>query len=253
MREEGFVISGIDGIRGAYQDAGVARRYVEERFMTPLGALLHDRQSHVLRSVVSKHDAPDVLEIAPGPARLTGSTIDVAGRLTLLDASAEMLGEARRRLSLTAAPARCTLVRGDAFSLPFASRFDLVYSFRLIRHFGREDRLRLYREAARVLKPGGLLIFDAVNQRVYEPMQAGARDLEHYDASFQADVLRAELADVGFKVESLAGAQHRYAALYRLQVLLAPRSAKLARMAMNVVDGIGGGEPLEWIVTCRRV
>lgn len=246
------MISGIDGIRSAYQDAGIARRYVEERFMTPLGALLHDRQSQVLRSVVSAHDAPDVLEIAPGPARLTGSIIDVAGRLTLLDASAEMLGEARRRLSATTASTRCTLVRGDAFCLPFASRFDLVYSFRLIRHFGREDRLRLYREAARVLRPGGLLVFDAVNQCVYDPLHVGARDLQHYDASFDHDALRAELAGVGFEVESLAGAQHRYAALYRLQVLLAPRSAKLARLAMNVVDGVGGGEPLEWIVTCRR-
>ena len=70
------MISGVDGIRAAYQDAGVARRYVEERFRTPLGALLHDRQSQVLRSVIAAHAAPDVLEIAPGPARLTTSVID---------------------------------------------------------------------------------------------------------------------------------------------------------------------------------
>ena len=246
------MISGIDGIRSAYQDAGVARRYVEERFTTPLGALLHDRQSQVLRSVVAAHDAPDVLEIAPGPARLTGSVIDVAGRLTLLDASAEMLGEARRRLSTATVRTPYTFIRGDAFCLPFPSRFDLVYSFRLIRHFGLDDRLRLYREAARVLKPGGRLVFDAVNERVYEPMRARAEGLQHYDASLDKTALCAELASAGFEVESLAGAQHHYAALYRLQVLVAPRSATLARMAMNVLDR-AGGEPLEWIVTCRRV
>ena len=148
---------------------------------------------------------------------------------------------------------RCTLVRGDAFCLPFPSRFDLVYSFRLIRHFGAEDRLRLYREAARVLKPGGRLVFDAVNQRVYEPMRAIADGRQHYDASLDREALCAELAAAGFEVESLAGAQHRYATLHRLQVLVAPRSAKLARLAMNVVDRVGGGEPLEWIVICRRV
>jgi len=247
------MISGIDGIREAYQDEGVARRYVEERFTTPLGGLLHDRQSQVLRSVIAAQGAPDVLEIAPGPARLTTSVIDLAGQLTLMDASAEMLGEARRRLSSVAADTRCTLVRGDAFCLPFPSRFDLVYSFRLIRHFGAEDRLRLYREAARVLKPGGRLVFDAVNERVYEPMRKIADGGQHFDASLDRQALTAELASAGFEVESLEGVHHRYAALYRLQVLVAPRSAKLARMAMNVVDRVGGGEPLEWIVVCRRV
>jgi len=246
------MISGIDGIRAAYQDAGVARRYVEERFTTPLGALLHDRQSQVLRRVISAHASPDVLEIAPGPARLTTSVIDIAGQLTLLDASAEMLAEARSRLSGVTVDTNYTLVRGDAFCLPFPSRFDFVYSFRLIRHFGPDERLRLYREIARVLKPGGRLVFDAVNERVYEPMRAIADGKQHFDASLDREALCAELAAAGFEVESLEGVQHRYATLYQLQVLVAPRSAKLARLAMNVVDRVGGGEPLEWVVTCRR-
>ena len=247
------MISGADGIRAAYQDEGVARRYVDERFRTPLGALLHDRQSHVLRNAISAQAGSDVLEIAPGPARLTTGVVDVAGQLTLVDASAEMLGEARRRLASVDVGKRCTMVRGDAFCLPFPSRFDLVYSFRLIRHFGAEDRMRLYREIARVLKPGGRLVFDAVNERVYEPMRRIADGGDHYDASLDRQALRAELAAAGFEVESLNGAHHRYATLRRLQVLVAPRSTKLARLAMNVVDRFGGGEPLEWIVVCRRV
>lgn len=244
------MISGIDGIRAAYQDAGVARRYIEERFATPLGALLHDRQRHVLRRVIAAHASPDVLEIAPGPARLTTSVIDVTGQLTLLDASAEMLAEARHRLSAATSSPKYTLVRGDAFCLPFPSRFDLVYSFRLIRHFGTDERLKLYREIARVLKPGGQLVFDAVNQRVYDAMHADGR--HHYDASLDRKTLCAELSAAGLVVESLAGVQHRYPTLYQLQVLVAPRSARLARLAMNVVDR-SGGEPLEWVVTCRRV
>ena len=56
------------------------------------------------------------------------------------------------------------LVQADAFQLPFKTPFDLVYSFRLIRHFERPDRLRLYRQIAAVLRPGGRLVFDAVNE-----------------------------------------------------------------------------------------
>lgn len=246
------MISGADGIRTAYQDAEVARRYVEQRFTTPLGALLHEHQSRVLRSVLSAKAGSNVLEIAPGPARLTTGVIDLAGRLTLVDASAEMLGEARRRLSSSPANTPYTLIRGDAFCLPFPARFDLVYTFRLIRHFEAEDRLRLYREAARVLKPGGRLIFDAVNRRVYEPMRVIADGGQHYDASLDRAALCAELTTAGFEVESLEGTQHRYGLLHRLQVLVAPRSAKLARAAMNLVDRYGGGEPLEWVVVCRR-
>ena len=67
------MISGIEGIRAAYQDAGVARRYIEERFTTPLGSLLHDRQKQVLRNAIAAQPDADVLEIAPGPARLTTS------------------------------------------------------------------------------------------------------------------------------------------------------------------------------------
>ena len=54
------MITGVDGIRAAYQDEGVARRYVEERFTTPLGSLLHDRQCQVLRSVIAAHPAPEI-------------------------------------------------------------------------------------------------------------------------------------------------------------------------------------------------
>ena len=247
------MISGVDGIRAAYQDEGVARRYVDERFRTPLGALLHDRQSQVLRTAISAQAGSDVLEIAPGPARLTTGVIRCC-RAT--DARRRQCGNARRsqapslcgrcRHAIHVGPWRCVL---PAIPVTFRSRVP----FRLIRHFGAEDRLRLYREAARVLKPGGRLVFDAVNERVYEPMRTIADGKDHYDASVDRQALRAELAAAGFEVESLAGAQHRYAILHRLQVLVAPRSAKLARLAMNVVDRFGGGEPLEWIVICRRV
>jgi SAM-dependent methyltransferase len=143
------------------------------------------------------------------------------------------------------------LLRGDAFSLPLAAAFDFVYSFRLIRHFGADDRRRLYREIRRVLRPGGRLMFDAVNEKVSEPVRRRHKEEHrHYDATFTLQELRKELEAAGFIVESVEGVQHRFSLLYQLQVLVAPRSAMCARWAMNLVDRTGG-PPLEWIVICR--
>ena len=181
--------------------------------------------------------------------------VDVAPLLAtppvLIDASAQMLAQARRRLA--AINCRATVVEGDAFDLPFPSQFDLVYTFRLIRHFELEDRRRLYRQIARVLKPGGMLVFDAVNEVVSRPLRerASADEHRHFDALLTPDRLRQELREEGFEVERLVGVQHQYPLLLQTQILVGPRSRFLARAAMEVIDRLGG-EPLEWVVMCRR-
>ena len=90
------LIRGSADLRDAYRDETVARSYIERRFREPLGALLHGRQVDVVKEAIRRIGPRQVLEIAPGPARLTaeiapGLTI---GSLTLADASAQMLAEA---------------------------------------------------------------------------------------------------------------------------------------------------------------
>jgi ubiquinone/menaquinone biosynthesis C-methylase UbiE len=241
-----------DEIREAYRDERTAQEYVGQRFREPLGALLHDRQVAAVRRLLAAGTIRHALELAPGPARLT---VDVAPsskvRGTLMDASLQMLAEARRRLQQVGV-ADWRLIQGDAFQLPFRERFDLVYSFRLIRHFADADRGRLYRELHRVMSPGGLLVFDAINETVSAPLrQQNPHEYRHYDALLRPEGLRRELGDAGFEVVALDGVQHRYGTLHRLQTLVAPRSRRFARLLMEAVERTGG-EPLEWIVTCRR-
>ncbi len=250
-----MTIQGVHEIREAYRDSSVASHYIDARFLEPLGAMLHARQVAELRRAIRRARPRRILEIGPGPARLTVEVAKMTGaRGVLVDASAAMLEQARRRLArVTRRP--WALVHGDAFALPFAAaRFDFVYSFRLIRHFEAAERRRLHAEIARVLRPGGTLVFDAVNEVVSRPLRTGARPDEyaHFDALHRADALRAEVEAAGFEVVSLRGAQRRYGLLRALQILLAPRSRVLARLAMEAVDRIGDGDPLEWIVTCRR-
>ena len=249
------MIRGTTGLREAYRDDQVARSYIDERFRQPLGALLHRRQVDVVRGAIETHRPHRVLEIAPGPARVTsGLDAVLVGRsVTLVDASAQMLAEARLRLRRSG-QGSYGFVQADAFNLPFAEPFDLVYSFRLIRHFEFADRARLYAQIARLVRPGGWLIFDAVNEVVSAPVRAAAPPGEyaHYDALLRPDAIRDELRTAGFDSISLHGVQHRYPLLAQLQILVAPRSQAVARGAMEIVDRLGGGEPLEWVVTCRR-
>jgi SAM-dependent methyltransferase len=138
--------------------------------------------------------------------------------------------------------------------LPLSDAADLVYTFRLIRHFERADRLRLYRQIHAVLSPGGWLAFDAVNEVVSAPIRAASTvdEHKHFDALLRPDDVYAELQDAGFDEIRLNGVQHRYPWLAKCQILVAPRSVRLARVVMSAIDK-SGGEPLEWVVTCRRV
>ena len=247
------MIKGREDLRDAYRDQTVASEYIERRFRSPLGALLHDRQSNVIRRLIGAHAIRSAAEIAPGPARLTTAVAPLVDRITLVDASAEMLTEARRRLAGRDLRCRTQVVQADAFALPLKAGFDLVYSFRLIRHFERSDRVRLYQQIGSVLRPRAWLVFDAVNEAVSASLRATAApgEYQHFDALLRPASLREELGEAGFEIAALIGVQHRYNVLLKCQIYLAPRSTRLARAAMGLIDRCGG-EPLEWVVVCRK-
>lgn len=252
-QEKRGVITGHDDLQKAYQDERVAREYVARRFESALGSLLHDRQVGAVTQLIRAQRIDRAVEIAPGPARVSVDVVPTLTRAMLIDASAEMLTEAGRRLDERGVRERVALVRADAFSLPLRETADLVYTFRLIRHFDRADRLRLYREIAAVLRPGGWLVFDAVNRVVSAPLRAAAKpgEFQHFDALLTPEELREELGECGFSVTALQGVQHRTTVLGLCQIYLGPRSKRLSRLAMEVIDRTGG-QPLEWVVTCRR-
>jgi SAM-dependent methyltransferase len=121
------------------------------------------------------------LELGCGTGRVSLPLARAGVRLVGLDRSAAMLARARRRLrSRRTAPRRSAapgldLVRGDIRRLPFsAGRFDLVLApYGILQSLlGDRDLASALREAARVLRPGGLLGVDLVpdvpNWREYE-------------------------------------------------------------------------------------
>jgi tRNA (cmo5U34)-methyltransferase len=100
--------------------------------------------------------APRILDLGAGTGILSGAIVDrvAPGRLTLLDASADMLQRAATRL------ARChpeILVQPLTAELP-SGPYEAVVSALAIHHLSDADKRALYARILNVLSPGGIFI-----------------------------------------------------------------------------------------------
>jgi SAM-dependent methyltransferase len=234
-------------IRAAYESDATAASYVADRFVSELHRLLHDAQVAAVQRAIGRVRPQRTLEIAPGPGRATRD-IRPTGTLVCVEFNQGMIAHGRSSCANGAA-----WVRGDGFRLPVAGGFDLVYSFRFVRHFHREDRERLYGEVRRVLRPGGWLVIDAVNERVSRPLRdAHPDEYPIYDKLYRPDELRDELSGAGLIPVEFEPVQKFYRAQWCSQVLLGPRASSVNRLIVRGLEWLPKRDGLEWIVTCRR-
>ncbi|WP_180537089.1 class I SAM-dependent methyltransferase [Micrococcus luteus] len=98
----------------------------------------------------------DVLELGAGSGEMAAALLQRSPgmHLTLTDIVERMVATARRRFPTSPRP---TVQQADSTALPFAeSSFDVVLSFLMLHHV--VNWKAAVAEAARVLKPGGMLI-----------------------------------------------------------------------------------------------
>ena len=100
---------------------------------------------------------PQFLDIGTGTGRLLELVAERAERALGLDASRDMLALARARLAERGLAGRCAVRQADMYRLPLADGgFDVV-ALQMVLHYA-EDPAAALAEAARVLRPGGLLV-----------------------------------------------------------------------------------------------
>lgn len=116
------------------------------------------------RGLAEREQAP-LLEFGCGTGRLLAPIARTGVPVTGVDLSAEMLQIARRRIRRVPKVARPAIVRGDIRSLPFRSRsFGVVLApYGMLQSLVEDEDLdAALTEAARLLRPGGLLGIDLV-------------------------------------------------------------------------------------------
>jgi SAM-dependent methyltransferase len=98
----------------------------------------------------------DVLEVGPGPGLTTDLLLPDVARLTAIELDAGLAAGLAERLHGTGA----TVVHGSAADMPFEDdRFTGAVSFTMLHHVPTvELQDRVFAEAARVLRPGGVLV-----------------------------------------------------------------------------------------------
>ena len=141
--------------RPSIYTGGYRRFFRPEDPSGPFHALYEAKRRAVLEFFDSR--APmTILDVGCGPGRLLAPLARLH-EMTGCDISPEMLEEARRRC-----PPGVRLVEADARSLPFPDHsFDGVIALDLLTHL--PDLERGLRELARVVVPGGVLIYDSSN------------------------------------------------------------------------------------------
>ena len=246
-------------VAALYEDKQTANAYLEKRMQFSWQRLLHRRQVEILSSTIADRRPASVLELAPGPARVS---VDVSGvsRGVMVENSEEMIRIARKRLQQRGLDAVWSVLGGSAFDLESVlgdQKFDLAYAFRFIRHFREAERAQLYRAIRERLGGDGVLVFDVVNRSVRDALNdrkpdAARDELNVFDATYASDTFRSEMQQHGFRVVGF----HPVIAHFRVQAWLCHKGDDLlpgiVAMLVKILEVVPSNAPLEWVAICAK-
>lgn len=200
-QEQEFVVAGKDKIIDRYKDKNLVDAYVAERFSEPLWLAEHLQEVAFVNRMIQRFSPETLMDLATGPARVAVD-VDTQDTQTMyaVDSSPAMLESAKKRLS-----DGWITQQEDAYNLSFDDNtFDLVFSFRFIRHFGSDNREKILQEVRRVLKPDGVFVMGVLNKNMlrgeYIEQFTGAWDKSIFDEVYTREEIIEEMQAFGFEL-----------------------------------------------------
>lgn len=134
-----------------YKKKNVTESYDSQREGTEYRNQKRQRELKAFLELLDKKQEEKVLEIGCSSGFLT----KCLGEVTAIDTSKEMLKIAKEKNP------KAKVLEADMFNLPFKnSSFDKIVTMRVWNHLNEEDLRLALREAKRVLKYNGFLVFD---------------------------------------------------------------------------------------------
>lgn len=178
----------------------------EHEFLETASDVLRGLERELKRGLPGeKARARRALEIGCGPGRLMKPLAERFGEIHGVDVSDEMVAIARRRLNEI--PHAHAHAGSGADLRQFADEsFDFIYSYAVFQHIpSKEVVLSYLRDAARVLKPGGLMRFQANNLEA----ERTAAETWH-GCSLEPEDVRAYAREFGLRLLALEAIRTQY-------------------------------------------
>lgn len=142
--------------------------YALQRFTSPAGKMIDEIEKKsvldlLVNSGIDQKKKLRILDVATGPGRLAFYLEHYFKKSEIIgmDINDNMLKRARKIAHES--KSKVTFMNGDIYNLPFKNgEFDVVTGLRFSMHLPRIDKV--LKELSRVLKWGGVLIFDIFNR-----------------------------------------------------------------------------------------
>lgn len=164
--------------------------YAEGRFAERAGRLIDEIEKSTVAELLNRHltaypgGSLKILDVATGPGRLAfflEKKIKKA-KIVGMDINENMLKHARQLAKSN--KSKIKFIAGDLYCLPFDNEiFDAVVGLRFSMHL--PDFTEVLSELSRVLKPGGVLVFDFFNKSsvlAFLNLRQPSREIGHYSA-----------------------------------------------------------------------
>lgn len=178
-----------------------AEAYDEIRLHDPKGLLLSEHDLRLFWTLFPKEQAGmKMLEVGAGTGRFTIPVVERGFTLTATDINEDMLKQLGEKLERMGKSAQCEIKIDDVFNLSFPDRtFDFAFGLHLFPRFlTYEDQRAALIETARVLKPGGRLLFNFRNSRsIYGKFHRGY--------CISPGEIKGILRDAGMRIEVARG------------------------------------------------